>query len=361
MREAALALIGGGLALASLTVWIIVLVRRSVGYPIVEAEPRRDVPWGFVDVLLVLVGILFFALMAQAVVSELYGPPPDADKQPPPLDLVRDWTPLLIVDGLAKIATIALAVFLGVSRGATAAGFGLTVRHIADDVKLGVLGFLAALLPVYCVQAVVIQIIPPDKQHPVLEMLSVRSGVAALAVAVLFAVVLAPLAEEFLFRAFLQGWLEKCSWRSWSFERIDADPPPPSGPFSSPSAIDVEPIESAADWHGTEAASAPNPYAPPTTEITQDPLPNPDASADPSSNDAVRPPARSHFMAIVISSLVFAVLHASNWPAPVPLFFLALILGYLYSRTHRLLPCIVVHFLFNALSVAAVILGMTTE
>jgi membrane protease YdiL (CAAX protease family) len=361
LKEAALALIGGGLALASLTVWILVLVRRSVGYPIVEAEPRRDVPWGFVDVLLVLVGFLFFAIMAQAVVWGLFVPP-GADKPEPPLEPVKDWTPLLIVDGLAKVATIALAVFLGVSRGrATAADFGLTARHIAHDVKLGVLGFLAALLPVYCVQAVVIQIIPPEKQHPVLEMLSVKSGVAALAVAVLFAVVLAPLAEEFLFRAFLQGWLEKSSWRSSSVERMDANQPPPGGPISSPLPIDVEPIESAADWHELTAPSFENPYAPPATATTQDSVRAADASADSSSNDAARTPVRSHYIAIVISSLVFAVLHASNWPAPVPLFFLALILGYLYSRTHRLLPCIVVHFLFNALSVAAVILGMTAE
>ena len=39
--------------------------------------------------------------------------------------------------------------------------------------------------------------------------------------------------------------------------------------------------------------------------------------------------------------------HASNGPDPVPLFVLALGLGYLYQTTQRILPSIVVHFLLN--------------
>jgi membrane protease YdiL (CAAX protease family) len=50
---------------------------------------------------------------------------------------------------------------------------------------------------------------------------------------------------------------------------------------------------------------------------------------------------------ILISSFLFALAHIGNWPAPVPLFFLALVLGYLYHQTHRLLPSLVVHMLLN--------------
>ena len=50
---------------------------------------------------------------------------------------------------------------------------------------------------------------------------------------------------------------------------------------------------------------------------------------------------------IVISSFLFAAMHGGQWPAPVPLFFLALVLGYLYHQTHRLLPSLVVHALLN--------------
>ena len=307
-------------------------------------------PWQFVDVLLVLVGFLFFALLATVVVDATIGLPAGADDERGPPG-VRDWTPLLIADGLAKSATIALAIRLGVLRGrATAADFGLMFRNVSSDLKLGGLGFLAALLPVYCIQAVVIQLIPP-KKHPVLEMLSDTSGPAALAVAVLFAVVLAPLAEEFLFRAFLQGWLESY----WPRQ------PSSDSPSSNPSPTDVESMPPEATWRENLLDTAENPYAPPTAISTQTPPPIPDATGDSLPGDAIHTPVRPHYIAIGISSLVFALLHASNWPAPVPLFFLALILGYLYSRTHRLLPCIIVHLLFNALSVAAVMSGMATD
>ncbi len=54
---------------------------------------------------------------------------------------------------------------------------------------------------------------------------------------------------------------------------------------------------------------------------------------------------------VVLSSALFAVLHAGQGPAPVPLFFLALVLGYLYHQTHRIWPSLVVHAGLNALTV----------
>jgi membrane protease YdiL (CAAX protease family) len=53
---------------------------------------------------------------------------------------------------------------------------------------------------------------------------------------------------------------------------------------------------------------------------------------------------------IVLSSALFALAHVGHGPDPIPLFFLALILGYIYQRTHRIVPCIVAHMLFNSLA-----------
>ncbi|MCH8047083.1 MAG: CPBP family intramembrane metalloprotease, partial [Planctomycetes bacterium] len=55
---------------------------------------------------------------------------------------------------------------------------------------------------------------------------------------------------------------------------------------------------------------------------------------------------------ICISSLIFAMLHIGQGAAPIPLFVLALGLGYLYWRTGQLLPCIIVHMLLNGTSMA---------
>ena len=58
------------------------------------------------------------------------------------------------------------------------------------------------------------------------------------------------------------------------------------------------------------------------------------------------------WLPILISSLLFALAHFGYGPEPVPLFALALILGYVYQRTHRIIPGIVAHALFNLVTVA---------
>ena len=60
---------------------------------------------------------------------------------------------------------------------------------------------------------------------------------------------------------------------------------------------------------------------------------------------------------IVVSSAAFAMAHQGQGYAPVPLFVLALGLGYIYRQTHRLAPCVFAHAAFNAFSLAMA-LGM---
>jgi membrane protease YdiL (CAAX protease family) len=53
---------------------------------------------------------------------------------------------------------------------------------------------------------------------------------------------------------------------------------------------------------------------------------------------------------ILISSFLFAIMHFGQGAAPVPLFVLALALGYLYQRTGSLTAPIVVHMVLNSLT-----------
>jgi membrane protease YdiL (CAAX protease family) len=59
--------------------------------------------------------------------------------------------------------------------------------------------------------------------------------------------------------------------------------------------------------------------------------------------------------AIYAGSLLFAELHSTIWPTPVPLFFLGLALGYLACRTRSLVGPIVFHGLFNGVSCLALL------
>ena len=59
------------------------------------------------------------------------------------------------------------------------------------------------------------------------------------------------------------------------------------------------------------------------------------------------------WLPILVSSLLFALAHFGIGPDPIPLFFLAIVLGYTYQRTHRIVPCMVTHALFNSLTLIA--------
>ena len=60
---------------------------------------------------------------------------------------------------------------------------------------------------------------------------------------------------------------------------------------------------------------------------------------------------------IAISSTLFALLHLGHGFDPVPLWVLAVGLGLIYQRTHRILPCVVLHMVFNAFGLAMLWLG----
>jgi hypothetical protein len=72
---------------------------------------------------------------------------------------------------------------------------------------------------------------------------------------------------------------------------------------------------------------------------------------------AVVPTTQVPAWPVFVSSAAFALAHGGTWPDPLPLVVLAVVLGYVYRATHRLLPCVVLHCLFNALTLALVLLA----
>src|SRR5207253_165481 len=71
------------------------------------------------------------------------------------------------------------------------------------------------------------------------------------------------------------------------------------------------------------------------------------------------PSPRSRFLtavAVVITSLFFAAVHGPQWPAPIPLFVLALAIGTLYHRTGSLIAAICMHAVFNGFSMLGLII-----
>lgn len=71
--------------------------------------------------------------------------------------------------------------------------------------------------------------------------------------------------------------------------------------------------------------------------------------------EARLPPARRGG-AVLVSATLFALAHVGQGLAPVPLFFLGLVLGWIALTTGSVVGCVLLHALFNAVSVALVLL-----
>lgn len=278
----------------SAAAWAFLARRWWRSEPLVAYSPRRAVPWRMGDVLIVSVFLIFssracprLCLLAAASagwiddaerIAALPDGAVDAEKA------AIDW-----IAGIAvNLMTIAFALVWILSQtGATLADLGLRREQWRTDMLRGLIAFAAVAAPLYGMQAVLSKLV--IEQHPIVEVLRRHPSSLLYLLSGISAVVIAPLAEEMLFRGVLQGWLETIG--------------------------------------GDEQVSA----------------------------DATRG-QRVNNGAIVASAAVFAAMHIGHGAAPIPLFFFALVLGYLYERTHRLTASITLHFCLNASSFAALCL-----
>jgi len=173
---------------------------RPVPLPIDGALPAVRLPlW---------VGLLLFLAAQTLVVASVlvYDAAADAGLLPwEPLPVPDVFRPGLFVGQVLPVL-VALAVLRGFGRG-TAATLGVRAGNLRSGLAHGVVG-VAAILPVcvaaLMVNAVVMQMVKaPVTPHPLLEAIEETPDPRAFAFAGLMAVVIAPLAEEFLYRGLL--------------------------------------------------------------------------------------------------------------------------------------------------------------
>jgi len=260
MTTLVLAACGFGASLA--VAWLIARRARS-GLPAVDTRPHGPVPWRGSDVVAATLSFLGFQVLAAGSM------PADASLQ------------LRLAGGsIAMLAATAVSAAHLLLRGVgwPALGFGLGRLH--DDLRLAVAGLVLLLAPLLGLAAVLDRFVP--YRHAIVDFLKTNRDPLSIGLVVFAAVVAAPVAEEFLFRRVLQGWLE--------------------------------------GWLGP------------------------------------REPRWGGVMAIVLSSLAFAAAHVGQGMAWVPLFFFGLVVGYLARQTGSIVPGIILHGLFNAVSVALVLL-----
>lgn len=197
------------------------------------------------------------------------------------------------------------------------------VSTFAADVGLGFWAFLMSATPVYGLQALLMEFYP--ERHEILDRLDNGIDPAIFAAAAFSAVIAAPVTEEIVLRGFLLTALAHVRLglpASWGRALFGA---PVATPLDAPEETIDEPA------HELPVAFRERGGTP--------------------GEGFRRTLAGIGSFPVVASSAVFALLHLGQGPAPIPLFFFSLMLGYLYRQTGRVTPSVVAHFALNGTTI----------
>jgi membrane protease YdiL (CAAX protease family) len=287
----------------------------------------RLVPWGIWSIA----GVIVLYMAVQLLTVLAFGMVQDRAKgqRLDPRELMT------LVGASNAVVLLLVPVFLGLASRARLEDLGFVSSRPAKDLWRGVVAWVMLTPAVNLIMVGLVTVLHVRPSHPVQEMMEGGLNGPVMLLTFLSAVVLAPAAEEFLFRGVLLGWLVKI----WS--RRDSVPEPRAEDILF---LDELPVFTAAELEDHRARFARSPWEPPSAPITPYP-----SSIEPDDG----PTGLALWMPNVAASIVFAALHAPQWPAPIPLFFLSLGLGYLYIRTGNLLAPLTLHALFNGTSTAA--------
>jgi len=236
---------------------------------------------------------------------------------------------MFLVSVINCLLLVILPMLTRATSGARLRDLGLSFKGWERQAAVGAVATLIAAPAVYSIQFASL-LIWKANAHPLEKMLRKEfDGLGVADLAVLSAVILAPIVEEFMFRGLFQRWC------------ID---------FLTRRARNRELMPQPADALVPEAAGAVASERETWPEFT---------AAVITTSQGVRSPTRTGvIVGITITSLFFAVVHAQQWPAPIPLFVLALIIGFVYHRTGSLIAAIVMHATFNGFSTLAMFVAI---
>lgn len=314
--------------------------RHRAGLPLVELEPRTPVPWSAAAAIAVI-AIIALGLFARPVLEAV---DPAGETRPASgavavmavTDEVPDIAPNELTgdapgqEGLTSttvwgiagqyilMALTCHALLIALWRATPFdLGWPANWNQARRDAVIGATTALAMLAPVYAVQFALVSLLEQPEEHALLRGMKEEPSTSMMAAIAMAAVVSAPLFEETAFRLIIQGWLERASsLLRHTLPQIDVV-------NDSALAAVIDPVQPVVNVE-------------PVVEVER--------------VEQVAPVERVAWTPIAVSSVLFASAHIGQNVAPISLLPLALALGYVYQRTHRLLPSVVCHAAFNGFS-----------
>ena len=334
--------------------WIWAILRVAFRAPVLPRFEPRIVPWGGKSVVLALLMWLAVQVVGQvAFVRATHGPVRRPEGAPP----VLSPSEMMVASAILNTAVLAVIPLLLVALcRARPSDLGLAgpARRVGRQVLQGVAAWPLAAPVIYAVMLAAVAIW--GKQSHPLESAIQNEGVGRMAFLFFLAgAILAPAAEELIFRGVLLGWLTRLVLEPRAGDSAVALAASAEAEISNLASIPPDDFERAAPPASDLGDDEGNPYVPPRAAIDRTAM---DPTFDPG---VVRPVATSNQwfwlgVANVAVSTLFAALHYSVWPTPVPIFFLSLVLGVLYQRTGSLIAPVALHMTFNGVSTVLMLL-----
>lgn len=308
--------------------WIVVMNWRwrPKREPLIPRPPRYPLArWSGSEVALAL--FIFVALPNLAVAAlQSAGLLPVFDpRTPPDLDVQLKLLVVKVAVSPLMIAAMLGALWFGSrTRPKT---LGLRLWRWKPSLYLAYVSYLVVTPIVFGVQMIAQWInhrFAVNVEPHILQRLGENgSALGTWLLIILTAVVVAPVAEEILFRGIMLPWLARRWWGGWSAM---------AGALAMGLAAASETVAPLAFALIVSLVSI---------AVTFPHMPE----------QGVR-------RAILGTALLFAMFHYTFWPHPIPLFFLGIALGWLAHRSRGLLAPIALHSLFNATSVIIMLLGL---
>lgn len=327
---------------ACIAMWVIVFRKIRRGQTVLAVEPWSPRCWGLVDLLLVAV-LIVAAQLASIKASGIDTSKLREGGEGGELDLPLSAMASVSASYFAVIlVTVCWLIF---RYNASLTHIGFFTNRFARNIGVGLAATVLCLPLVNLLMALVS--VSQEYKHPILDKMVSEGSMNSFLLASFSAVIAAPIAEEFLFRVLLQGWLQSIPFSFSNFWwLVGASPTEREAELSTIPAqpIMVEPTVLLA---GNEENS-PNPFRPVAGLSSGDSNPSGDSndSVVAESQLAAVPPVWPSF----VSGTIFGLAHLGYGMSFIPLIVLGVVLGLLYRATHSIWPGFVVHFALNLIS-----------
>jgi len=337
------------MVVGSLPLWWKVFQRRKSAQGLMELREQSGTPLGMIDVIVMFLIWVSAQLVTIGLIQLAFGL--GSDELATSAGDTQSWIVISLAGGQLVACAAALAFFL--IRYGSLAAIGLHWKTAGSDLKIGLKSFVMVIPAVLFLQWALVQILA--YKHPTMEMLAENANGLTLMAAWASAVVAAPIFEEVFFRGVLQGWLQRVGpgiadrvllggWDSQSEQAATLDAANDPTGANAGDQQDSESIEAkSSNSSDDNPYSAPRKFGPAYRLL---------------GGETDESHVSDSWWPIVLTSLLFALAHVGQGPAPIPLFFFGLVLGYIFRRTNSILPCIVLHMMLNAFSMFWFTLGV---